>query len=89
MNDLIALDEEKNKLVSKEIPTVKISSEEIDKLTGERLVTGIVMDNFNLPLPGATVVIKGTSKGTQTDFDGKFSIKAKKGKHWSLVMLEC
>ncbi|RXR31876.1 DUF3520 domain-containing protein [Flavobacterium piscinae] len=37
------------------------------------------MDNFNLPLPGATVVIKGTSKGTQTDFDGKFSIKAKKG----------
>ncbi|RAR50918.1 VWA domain-containing protein [Flavobacterium lacus] len=79
LNDLIALDEEKNKLVSKEIPTVKISSEEINKLTGERMITGVVMDSYNLPLSGATVLIKGTSKGTNTDFDGKFSIKAKKG----------
>ena len=79
LNDLIALDEEKSKVISKEIPTVKISSEEINKLTGERMITGVVMDNYNLPLPGATVLIKGTSKGTQTDFDGKFSIRAKKG----------
>ena len=79
LNDLIALDEEKNKLVSKAIPTVKISSEEINKLTGERLITGIVMDSYNIPLPGATVVIKGTSQGTNTDFDGKFSIRVKKG----------
>lgn len=28
------------------------------------------------PLPGATVIIKGTSKGTTTDFDGNFSIEA-------------
>tara|TARA_R110001592_G_scaffold363328_1_gene684157 strand:+ start:22078 stop:25287 length:3210 start_codon:yes stop_codon:yes gene_type:complete len=37
-------------------------------------VTGIVTDESNMPLPGATVVIKGTSKGTTTDFDGKYSI---------------
>ncbi|UPQ80902.1 von Willebrand factor type A domain-containing protein [Flavobacterium azooxidireducens] len=43
------------------------------------MITGVVMDNYNVPLPGATVLIKGTSKGTNTDFDGKFSIKAKKG----------
>ncbi len=79
LKDLVALDEEKNKVISKEIPTVKISSEEINKLTGERMITGVVTDNINLPLPGVTVVIKGTSKGTQTDFDGKFSINAKKG----------
>lgn len=79
LNDLIALDEEKSKVISKEIPTVKISSEEINKLTGERLITGVVMDNTNYPLPGATVLVKGTLNGTQTDFDGKFSIKAKKG----------
>ncbi|WP_298495866.1 carboxypeptidase-like regulatory domain-containing protein [uncultured Algibacter sp.] len=28
------------------------------------------------PLPGATVLIKGTSQGTTTDFDGEFTIKA-------------
>ena len=28
------------------------------------------------PLPGATVVVKGTSNGTTTDFDGNFSIAA-------------
>ena len=32
-----------------------------------------------LPLPGATVLIKGTSIGTQTDFDGKFTIQANYG----------
>lgn len=90
LNDLIALDEEKSKVISKEIPTVKISSEEINKLTGERMITGVVMDNFNLPLPGATVLIKGTSKETQTDFDGKFSIRAKKGEilEFSFVGME-
>ncbi|MEK9782903.1 MAG: carboxypeptidase-like regulatory domain-containing protein, partial [Flavobacteriales bacterium] len=28
------------------------------------------------PLPGATVVVQGTSAGTTTDFDGNFSIQA-------------
>lgn len=42
----------------------------------ERLVTGIVSDNSDIPLPGVSVLIKGTQSGTQTDFDGKFSIKA-------------
>lgn len=79
LKDLVALDEEKKQLVSKEIPTVKISSEEINKLTGERMITGVVVDNSNLPLPGVSVLVRGTSNGTQTDFDGKFSIKAKKG----------
>ncbi|KDN55376.1 SusC/RagA family TonB-linked outer membrane protein [Flavobacterium seoulense] len=42
----------------------------------ERAVTGIVSDNAGLPLPGVSVLIKGTQSSTQTDFDGKFSIKA-------------
>ena len=79
LNDLIALDEEKSKVLSKEVPTVKISNEEINKLTGEKMISGVVVDNANLPLPGVTVLVRGTSTGTQTDFDGKFSIKAKKG----------
>jgi len=39
--------------------------------------TGKVVDSeTNEPLPGATVVIKGTQNGTTTDFDGLFSISA-------------
>ena len=44
-------------------------------LAQERVVSGIVSDNAGMPLPGATVLIKGTKTGTQTDFDGKYSIK--------------
>ncbi len=42
----------------------------------EKEINGIVSDNSG-PLPGVNVVIKGTTIGTQTDFDGKFSINAK------------
>ncbi|WP_165769762.1 SusC/RagA family TonB-linked outer membrane protein [Flavobacterium araucananum] len=42
----------------------------------ERAVSGTVTDNAGIPLPGVSVLIKGTKTGTQTDFDGKFSIKA-------------
>ncbi len=42
----------------------------------ERVVSGIVSDNTGLPLPGVSVLVKGTKSGTQTDFDGKYSIKA-------------
>lgn len=42
----------------------------------ERSVTGVVTDNNGLPLPGVSILVKGTSVGTQTDFDGKFAIKA-------------
>ena len=38
------------------------------------LITGTVLDNTGVPLPGATVMEVGTSTGTQTDFDGKFSL---------------
>ncbi len=44
----------------------------------EKTVTGVVSDNSG-PLPGANVVVKGTTKGTQTDVDGKFTIKSKVG----------
>jgi len=42
----------------------------------ERVVSGSVSDNSGMPLPGVSVLVKGTKTGTQTDFDGKFSIKA-------------
>ncbi|TNJ43767.1 SusC/RagA family TonB-linked outer membrane protein [Tamlana fucoidanivorans] len=45
----------------------------------EKTISGIVSDGSGLPLPGTTVLVKGTSNGTSTDFDGKFSIKANIG----------
>ncbi|GGC92814.1 SusC/RagA family TonB-linked outer membrane protein [Flavobacterium lutivivi] len=45
----------------------------------ERTVSGVVSDNTGMPLPGVNVLVKGTNKGTQTDFDGKYSIKANNG----------
>ena len=39
-------------------------------------VTGTIKDNTGMPIPGANVLIKNTSTGVQTDFDGKFAIKA-------------
>lgn len=39
-------------------------------------VSGTVSDADGAPLPGATVIVKGTSTGVTTDFDGNFSIQA-------------
>ncbi|SFJ00846.1 Outer membrane receptor proteins, mostly Fe transport [Myroides guanonis] len=40
-------------------------------------LTGIVLDGeINSPLPGATVVIKGTTNGTSSDLDGKFALSS-------------
>ena len=40
------------------------------------LMTGLVVDDdSNQPLPGVNVIIKNTSKGTTTDFDGLFELK--------------
>ncbi|UPZ15989.1 SusC/RagA family TonB-linked outer membrane protein [Flavobacterium humidisoli] len=44
----------------------------------EKTISGIVSDGSG-PIPGANVVVKGTSNGVQTDFDGKYKIKAKTG----------
>ena len=44
----------------------------------EKTVSGVVSDASG-PIPGANVVVKGTKNGVQTDFDGKFAIKAKVG----------
>ncbi len=45
----------------------------------EKTITGTVTDDDGLPLPGVNVIKKGTSTGTQTDFDGKYSIEATEG----------
>lgn len=58
-------------IVPKPVPVSKPS-----KMVGN--IRGVVSDGSG-PLPGANVVVKGTTRGVSTDFDGKFSLNARQG----------
>ncbi|RKN77897.1 SusC/RagA family TonB-linked outer membrane protein [Ulvibacterium marinum] len=42
-------------------------------------ISGTVTDKSGVPLPGVNILVQGTISGTQTDFDGNFSIEANEG----------
>ncbi len=42
-------------------------------------IKGVVTDGTGLPLPGVSIVVKGTTEGTQSDMDGNFEINTKEG----------
>lgn len=58
-------------IVPKENPTEKITGQQQQQ---QKTVSGKVTDTRNLPLPGVTVVVKGTTQGTVTNADGSYSI---------------
>lgn len=45
----------------------------------QRTITGTITDENNLPLPGVNILVQNTSIGTQSDFDGNYSITANPG----------
>ncbi|MBO3098424.1 SusC/RagA family TonB-linked outer membrane protein [Gelidibacter pelagius] len=45
----------------------------------DKVVSGTITDQSGLPLPGVNIIVKGTTTGTQSDFDGKYSINADTG----------
>jgi len=47
-------------------------------LFAQNRVDGVIYDETKSPLPGAAIMVKGTSEGTITDIDGKFSIDVNK-----------
>ena len=42
-------------------------------------ITGTVLDDSGYPLTGTSVMVEGTTTGTTTDIDGRYSISAAKG----------
>ncbi|SDX09802.1 TonB-dependent outer membrane receptor, SusC/RagA subfamily, signature region [Lutibacter oricola] len=56
-----------------------VERKESQRSSYDKIVSGVVTDNDGQPLPGVSVIISGTTFGTQTDFDGAYSIKVKKG----------
>lgn len=61
--------------LAKSATTLKIETNKILQST----ITGTVVDSEGIPLPGANVLEKGTTNGTQTDFDGNFTLEVEDG----------
>ncbi|TVZ58907.1 TonB-linked SusC/RagA family outer membrane protein [Flavobacteriaceae bacterium MAR_2010_105] len=53
----------------------------------DKTISGTVSDESGLPLPGVNIIVKGTTNGTQTDFDGNYTITAKTGDVLSFTYL--
>ena len=52
----------------------------------QETITGVVKDGeTGDPLPGASIVVKGTTRGTTTDFDGNFSLNVTEGSGTLLI----
>lgn len=47
---------------------------DVSSVLQQKTITGTVLDEQGLPLPGVTVIVKGTTNGSVTDIDGKYSI---------------
>ena len=54
------------------IPFISISAQEMN-------ISGVVIDNDGLTMPGVSVSVKGTTTGTITDIDGKYNLNVQKG----------
>lgn len=52
----------------------------------EQTVSGTVLDTYNMGVPGASIVEKGTTNGTITDFDGNYTLTVS-NKNATLVFL--
>ncbi|WP_341217183.1 TonB-dependent receptor plug domain-containing protein, partial [uncultured Wocania sp.] len=80
--------EEYNRIINRDNGKKVVTIQENKTQTEERAtsqtsnsgnISGTVLDNSGLPLPGVNVRVKGTNTGTQTDFDGNYSINAVEG----------
>lgn len=49
------------------------------EINAQELIKGTVSDEDGMSLPGVSILIKGTTTGTETDFDGNYAIAAKEG----------
>ncbi len=45
----------------------------------QKIISGSVTDNNGVPLPGVNIIVKNTTTGTQSDFDGNYTVTANRG----------
>ena len=58
-----------------------VAGELVQSVQQGRTVTGKIIDDTGEPLIGVSVLVKGTTVGTITDFDGNYSLEVPSGKH--------
>ncbi len=57
------------------VTTVETTTEEIEESSAIK-ISGTVSNESGYPLPGVNIILKGTTIGTRSDFDGNYSIEA-------------
>ena len=57
------------------VPVSTEESGEVSVVQQGKKVTGVVVDGAGIPVIGANVIVKGTTNGTITDFDGNFTLE--------------
>ena len=57
------------------VPVPTEESGEVSVVQQGKKVTGVVVDGAGIPVIGANVIVKGTTNGTITDFDGNFTLE--------------
>ncbi|NJB82704.1 TonB-dependent receptor [Wenyingzhuangia aestuarii] len=62
------------KILEEQIVLTKNKPQAVKVIQQQVLVKGVVSDELGMPIPGANVVVKGTTKGTITDFDGNYTL---------------
>ncbi|RKD90741.1 SusC/RagA family TonB-linked outer membrane protein [Mangrovibacterium diazotrophicum] len=62
------------KIIDRYIAVTEVGKADQIQLQQQEKVSGKVTDETGAPLPGVTVVVKGTTNGTITDFDGNYSL---------------
>ena len=67
-----------NHIILKSIPETK-AVRVVEVAEPQSEVSGLVTDADGLPLPGVSIVVKGTTRGTSTDMDGNYAIRATAG----------
>ena len=69
-------------IIDKQI-LIKVSDKEVMAVPvvtqSDKKITGTVLDATGMPVIGANVMVKGTTNGTITDMDGKFSLDVEEG----------
>ncbi|MFH6769031.1 TonB-dependent receptor [Gaetbulibacter aquiaggeris] len=65
-----------NTIFIKRNPIIKVNPSDEEKQQ-QYQINGTIKDESGQPLPGANIIEKGTTNGTQSDFDGEFSITLK------------
>jgi TonB-dependent SusC/RagA subfamily outer membrane receptor len=78
LKDLFAKTKINYEVLDKQIVLILDSNKRLlAEVEQQKTITGTVLDDGGMPLPGASVIVKGTNSGTTTDFDGNFSINVK------------